>query len=302
MTIPKKMYVGDTVELQYTFRSAVDFFADAADDVKTQDIDLETSGFKTDTDEYTITKLSLARNGLQYTLNMTFVPWQTGELVFPAFDMAAAVYGSSSSPFIINLQAVEVSSILQNAGEASLHASAGPLLLPGTMYALYGIAIAAVVILILLIRLIAKWQAVSAAYRMRKLRRAYVRNAKELFRELRRLEKEGVRIDDGTFCAELQQLVRKYMDFRFGYHFTTVATPAILDTFDKVMANTMSERQQTAALSMSAVLRRTDYVRFARGSADSLREPSDQYAAQFADDERNSLLRIVRDAVERFES
>ena len=75
-----------------------------------------------------------------------------------------------------------------------------------------------------------------------------------------------------------------------------------MDTFDKIMAGTMSEKSQSGAMSLAAVLRRTDYVRYARGSIDSKKEPAEQFAADLKTDERASLIRIVRDAVERFES
>ena len=301
VVMPKTIYVGDRAELRYTFRSAVDFFADMNDSVLSREIALKSLPFETDTDDYTILDASLERNGLLYTFRLFFIPWNTGSIDFPMFDISAAVYGGAAAPFIIDVQSVEVSSILQDQDEAQLRESMGPLLLPGTMYALYFAALLSVILLIVIFRLVVKRESVRDAYKTWKLLRLYAKNAKELYRSLKRLERAGKKIDDAEFCTELQQLIRRYLDFRFGYRFSAVSSPAIMDTFEKIMAGAMSEKTQSGAMSLAAVLRRTDYVRYARGSIDSKKEPAEEFAADLKADERSSLIRIVRDAVERFE-
>ena len=301
VVMPKTIYVGDRAELSYTFRSAVDFFADMNDSILSRKIPLKSLPFETDTDDYTILDASLERNGLLYTFRLFFIPWNTGSIDFPMFDISAAVYGGAAAPFIIDVQSVEVSSILQDQDEAQLRASMGPLLLPGTMYALYFAALLSVILLIVIFRLVVKRESVRDAYKTWKLLRLYAKNAKELYRSLKRLERAGKKIDDAEFCTELQQLIRRYLDFRFGYRFSAVSSPASMDTFEKFMADAMSEKTQSGAMSLAAVLRRTDYVRYARGSIDSKKEPAEEFAADLKADERSSLIRIVRDAVERFE-
>ena len=301
VVMPKTIYVGDRAELSYTFRSAVDFFADMNDSILSRKIPLKSLPFETDTDDYTILDASLERNGLLYTFRLFFIPWNTGSIDFPMFDISAAVYGGGSPPFIVDVQSVEVSSVLQDQDDTELRASMGPFLLPGTMYALYAAALLSIILFIALIRLIVTWQSVCEAYATRKLLRSYAKNAKELYRRLRRLERAGAKTDDAEFCTELQQLIRRYLDFRFGYRFSAVSSSAIMDTFEKIMAGAMSEKTQSGAMSLAAVLRRTDYVRYARGSIDSKKEPAEEFAADLKADERSSLIRIVRDAVERFE-
>ena len=301
VVMPKTIYVGDRAELRYTFRSAVDFFADMNDNALSRQIALKSLPFQTDTDDYTILDASLERNGLLYTFRLFFIPWNTGSVDFPMFDISSAVYGGAAAPFIIDVRSVEVSSVLQGQDDAQLRESMGPLLLPGTMYVLYFAALLSVILLIVIFRLIVKRESVRDAYKTWKLLCLYARNAKELYRSLRRLERAGKKIDDAKFCTELQQLIRRYLDFRFGYRFSAVSSPAIMDTFEKIMAGAMSEKSQSGAMSLAAVLRRTDYVRYARGSIDSKREPAEQFAADLKADERSSLIRIVHDAVERFE-
>ena len=300
-TLPKKIFIGDTVELQYTFRSAVDFFSDSDDSAAFREISVKSLGFKYETDDYTVTKASLGRNGLSYTFSMTFIPWRIGNIDFPPFDLARAVYGTTSPDFSIDIQPVAVSSILQNADDTSLRPPAGPLLLPGTVYALYAAAVIIIIILAVLIRLIVKWPVICKARREKKLLRSYARNAKDLFRQLRRLEKNGPRITDGEFCAELQRLIRRYLDFRYGYHFSTVLTSQFMAAFDDVTAGTLSDKKQHAAETLTAVMSRTDYIRYAHDSIDSKRLPAGQYEAKLGGTEREQLLAMTRGAADSFE-
>lgn len=301
ITLPKKINIGDTAELRYTFRSPVDFFSGMGDDVSVRDIDVKSLQFPQETEDYTITKAVLERSGLLYTFALTFIPWKTGDVDFPPFDLAHAVYGNASAVFLIDLQSVAVSSVLHDPEDVSLRPPAGPLLLPGTIYFLYAAAVLVLVLLILIIRLAVRWPAMRDSRKTQKLMRSYVRNAKELFRQLHRLEKAGDRIDDQAFCAEFQQSVRRYLDFRFGYHFTTVLTSQLMAAFNTVTAGTMTDKKLNAAEALTAVMYRMDYIRYAHDSIDSQREPASQFAAHFGEDERSGLINMVRDAVDSFE-
>ena len=298
--LPKKIYVGDTVEVRYSFHSSADFFEDEDESRNSRKLDLKKLRIVTDCDDYTVTDVSLERNGLMYTLVFSFIPWATGTVDFPPFDLASSVFGVSSASFMIDLQPVTVSSLIQN-DDTQLRPPAAPLLVPGTIYALYCIAVAAVIALILLIRLALKWQTIRDSHRQKKLRRAYAKNARELFRRLRRLERNGSKLDDASFCAELQQAVRRYLETRFGYRFTSVSTSQLMNAFDSVSAGLMSLKKQSAAESFAGILHRTDYIRYARGSIDSSREPADMYQAKLGDGERRSLISIVKENVEAFE-
>jgi hypothetical protein len=299
--LPKKIYVGDTVEVSYSFHSSADFFEDEDASRNSRKLDLKKLRIVTDCDDYTVTDVSLERNGLMYTLVFSFIPWTTGTVDFPPFDLASSVFGSSSASFMIDLQPVTVASLIQNDDDAQLRPPAAPLLVPGTIYALYCIAVAAVIALILLIRLAVRWRSIRDSHRQKKLRRAYAKNARELFRRLHRLERAGSKLDDASFCAELQQAVRRYLETRFGYRFTSVSTSQLMDAFDSVSAGLMSLKKQNAAESFAGILHRTDYIRYARGSIDSSREPADMYQAKLGDGERRSLLSIVKENVEAFE-
>jgi hypothetical protein len=300
-TLPKKIYVGDTVELRYTFRSAADFFADKDKSAVSRDIPVKALQFEIETDDYTVEKASLERSGLQYTFCLTFVPWRTGAVDFPPVDIARAVYGKTVPSFSIVLQSVTVSSILRSPDDTSLRLPAGPLLLPGTVYVLYAAAVALVIIIIIIIRMIVMWPAIRSARKEKRLLRSYARNAKDLLKGLRRLEKSGMQTDGRSFCTELQQLIRRYLDFRYGYHFSSVLTPQFMAAFNAVTAGTLSEKKQHAAELLTSVMSRSDYIRYAHGSLDAERQPADQYDTTLGSEERGRLLSMVREAVRDFE-
>lgn len=301
ITLPKKIFIGDTVELQYTFRSAVDFFSDTADSVTTREINIKSLGIKDETDDYTVTKALLERRGLSYTFSMTFIPWRTGDIDFPPVNLAGAVYGASSPAFSIDVKPVSVSSILRESGDTSLRPPAGPQLLPGTVYALYAAIIIIIIFIAVLVRLIVKWPVICKVRKEKKILRSYARNAKELFRRLKHLEKAGRTITDRQFCAELQRLLRRYLDFRYGYHFSTVLTSQFMAAFENVTAGMLSDKKRRAAEEITAVMFRTDYIRYAHDSIDSMRQPADQYEARLGGTERVQLLAVIRSAVDSIE-
>ncbi|MFA6855947.1 MAG: hypothetical protein WCR31_01950 [Treponema sp.] len=301
VNLPKRIFIGDTAEVRYTFRSSVNFFSDMNNSETLREIDSKSLGFNCETDDYTVTKASLGRSGSLYTFSLTFIPWHTGDINFPPFDLARAIYGTTSFTFSIDIQPVPVSSILQKADDRTLRPPAGPLLLPGTVYALYAAAVIILFLLVVLIRVIVKWPVICNAREEKKILRSYARNAKELLRRIRLLGKAGTQISDIQFCSDLQRLIRRYLDFRYGYHFSTVITSQFMTVFNNVTAGTLSDKKQKAAEELVSVLSRTDYIRYAHDSIDSNRLPAEQYSTKLSEEEREQLLERIRDAVDSFE-
>ena len=136
LVFPKRLYVGDTAELRYTFRSAIDFFNG---DTDSDELVLPVAAFpfQIDNSEFSIEKASLQRNGDFYTVILTFIPWRTGIVDIPPFDLLSVLYGSAAVPVEINPQPFEVASVLPDGDDTQLRSSVTPLLIPGTMYVVY---------------------------------------------------------------------------------------------------------------------------------------------------------------------
>jgi|WetSurMetagenome_2_1015567.scaffolds.fasta_scaffold17343_3 hypothetical protein len=289
--IPKKIYIGDTVELHYTFRASIDFFSDKNKSVSERDLNFNQFSFKTDSEKYTLKSAVLQRNGLTYTLVFIFQPWSTGVINFPAFDLSAAVYGSNSlAPYQIDLAPFTVYSVLIKGDENKIREPAAPLLVPGTMYAVYGSAAAIIVMLILIVRVLMHRADISNLWKSFLLRCNYARNAKGTLKKLNKLKKSEP--DGILFCEQLELIMRSYLECRFGYPFFTVVTSHLMQSFDTITGGTMAEIKLNAAEELVSLFYRADHVRFASGSPGYV---------PLAEDERSSLICTVCRVVSCFE-
>ena len=120
-------------------------------------------------------------NGLY--LQITFIPWEIGDIAFPAFPLLRLKRA---------LPSVYVSSLLETGQQVSLQPPKPPLLLPGTDYLLYGAAVTGVGILLLIgtgiwlvLRNLRKRTPRTAWKRLRILKK----RLKQLHKEARRLWK-----------------------------------------------------------------------------------------------------------------
>ncbi len=302
MVFPKRIYVGDVAELRYNFQSNVDFFPNE-EHLTEKTLYLSQLPFAFDNDDFTLSKAVIQKNGVQYTVVFTFEAWNVGQIDFPAFDLLSAVFGNSSTvPFMIDPAPVEVVSILPKGEDTTLRGIAGPLLVPGTIYAVYGAIVFFIGILIFVIYTVVKWQDISAKMEAKKILRLYAKNARGALRQFRKLEKNSAKINDASFCMALQKIFRFYLTTRFGRHFDTLSTDQIMPAFDEIYSGTMSDFLQETVASVVAIFHRSDYIRFAQGSLDSKRLPADKYATVLQQDERSTLIASSRNIIKAFET
>ncbi|MBP5748227.1 MAG: hypothetical protein J6W63_07705, partial [Treponema sp.] len=142
--IPKEVYVGDTAELRFSFNAPVDLFAGVpAEKIKNGELLLSTENPSFKMQNYDVKQISLRLIGRTYTLSLVFVPWVTGTINFPSFDLNALIHSETKvsipeeladKPFVIELQSVEVLSLVQKYNAITLRPPLPPSLLPGTNY------------------------------------------------------------------------------------------------------------------------------------------------------------------------
>ncbi|MBQ5570803.1 MAG: hypothetical protein IIT45_10235, partial [Treponema sp.] len=119
--IPKEVYVGDTAELRFSFNAPVDLFAGVpAEKINDGELLLSTENPAFKMQNYDVKQISLRLIGRTYTLSLVFVPWVTGSIKFPPFDLNALIHSETKvsipeeladKPFVIELQNVEVLSL-----------------------------------------------------------------------------------------------------------------------------------------------------------------------------------------------
>ena len=303
--IPRTSYTGDRCELKYVFHSDADLFNanTTGENVSRLELDCSFSAFKALENQCMVYASSLERTGFEYTLTVNFIPWYSGVIDFPPFNLAALVrqsqkLGEGGAVFNVDLQPVTINSLTQKTGVTSLRPSKGPFTLPGTtfiliMLAFVFFALAALVIFIcikiplfLVYLLSTKEQR-----RLKKLTAQTVRSLKKLLRSKK---------DDEFFCQKLSVIVRDYLCRRFTEDFKILTTGRYYHKFEEIACGSLSELQNSAVMDIIEVLQRCDYIRFAKGSIDSRRQPASLYETVLGEGERNLLINRCFNAVDVF--
>ena len=272
--MPKTVYLGDTAELRYIFRSERDLFALADGAAKANDsisLDAETVAASLSPDGSIYVKnASLERLASEYTLTVTLVPWRAGTLSFAPIDVERLVRSeqhrqdeSVSEPVV--LAPVTIHSRASELHETELRPPAAPLVLPGTTAVLLVLAACAVLVLSALVVLVCKLPALSSLLAAVNATRFARRQAAAAIRKLRRIQRLSVRgsLEMRAFCSEVQHIMRGFLEKRFSRPFDALATPSLYATFVDIAGGQLNEEQEKAVQALVCLFARTDYLRFA---------------------------------------
>lgn len=268
--VPKKVYIGDAAELRCTFNSP-DATLKALTEKGVAHLSFpepanteENSTFS----DYVIKNVTLSPAGVDfYQLSITFVPWKTGDIVFPPLTIEGSELVLIFNPFNI------VSLITADDKTATaLRDTTAPLLLPGTAYKLYGALAAVVLLLILTIRIIIKRKTLLFYINERRLVRKYKKNKKMTIKQLKQISLKAEAKnsensfaqteEDGIFAEQIQKTLRNYLEVRFDYPFTKTVSSEIMAGFYKATNGLLSEAKEEAFGEIASSFIRTDYIRY----------------------------------------
>ena len=257
--MPKKVYIGDTAELRCTFNSPNQTLKNLTVQGTTK-LPLVS---QSNTEDYVIKDVSLSPAGVDfYQLTITFVPWKTGEVLFPPMEI-------EGTDIILEFQPLQIVSLItaENASTTSLHDTAAPLLLPGTAYKLYGSLAAIILILIILIRLFVKRKSLIFYINNKRLLKKYKKNKKQTKRALYKIADSADEADFNakTAAEKLQKVLRNYLEVRFDYPFTRTVTSDIMAGWQAVTNGLSSDKKEEAFGEIAACFIRTDYIRYSKG-------------------------------------
>jgi len=175
--LPKKVFIGDIAELRCTFNSPE---AELKELISQGPVKISSHIY---TSDFEIKDIQLYPAGVDfYQLSITFVPWKTGDLLFPPLKIEEA-------DVTILFQPVNIVSLLSTdeKNPTALQETRAPLLLPGTSYKLYGILAAVLIIMIITIQLIVKRKSLFFYIQTKKLLKKYRKNKKAVIKVLRQL-------------------------------------------------------------------------------------------------------------------
>lgn len=258
--IPKKVYIGDTAELRCTFNSP-DPFLKQLTSSGTAELPLVSQSAESQ-EEYVIKNISLSPSGIDfYQLTITFIPWKTGDLLFPSMEI-------EGSDIVLEFQPIQIVSLIanENTNTSTIRDTAAPLLLPGTTYKLYGTLSGFVIFLIICIRIILKRKNILFYINQKRLLKKYKKNKKQTIRNLYKIadEAEAAKIDDQTAAENLQKSLRTYLEIRFDYPFTHSVASEIMQGWQTATGGLLSDTKTEAFGNIAASFIRTDFIRYSK--------------------------------------
>ncbi len=294
--IPRQVFLGDTAQLQYSFTTPEDIFSEFSEtssDTQSIKLDFSSSEFDSLKEKCTIIDASLVRSGITYIITVSFIPWKTGTIEFPQFNLftiAGNKTSVSSHSFIISFQSITIESLAEKTDSTALCSPSAPVTLPETNYILW-LLIASIVFFILLCAfLIAKSPKIAS--RIKKIKQSLIFLNNRIFTKLRLfILSKNKKISDTDFCISWQKIIRSYLTLRLAKNFYCIPSSGISkaiyssfykDTEEFIPINFIS--------SLSLLFKRTDYIKFAAGSIDSRLQPESKYKTSLSKNERSDII------------
>lgn len=275
---PKAIYIGDRAELKCQFKT----------ENQIQQTSLSATAFVSELNysEYEIKDIKIQNIGPDtYNLIITFVPWHTGVIQLPDFELA--------DTGTIHFEGVKVLSLVEQEKVTELKNFSSPLLLPGTTYKIYAVIAVFIILVVVLIRLIVKRHSVAFWLKNLKLKRRYAKNKKNTIRQLKALaaQPDDNTDSDSKTATLIQAIMRAYLELRLNYPFTKTLTSELSLAFDKATFSLADENRLNAFENIISVFVRTDFIRF-----------SSSQTAAFAPSEKQELINTLLEAINTIET
>lgn len=301
--VPRDVFIGDSGQIQYSFRCPVDFFAfSESSSNEVLEINLKAEDFLEDPLSCLVKKTTLSRTGINYNLCITFIPWKTGIIKFRKFNLEEICRkekGKVSADFNIELSPVVILSLAEKLGATTLRPAKAPEVLPYTNYYVWFFIVLAVILFSLFCTAIIKLPEILRKWKEIKTKISFYKNAVKTKRHLNILLRK--KIPDADFSEQWQIILREYLEYRFKSPFASVTGKNIEYKIYKITGGMMSEKQEKAVEELTAHFVRTNYIRFASGSIDSKMLPAEEHQAGFVNGEKKSLILSTHKIIDAFE-
>ncbi len=231
--------------------------------------------FKSHENDFAVKEIFLEKTNSDYTLSLKVVPWKTGYLIIPPFDLLSLLHEAKNSQtkkksrnFMITLKPIPINSLAEKNAVSDFRPQAAPKTLPGTLIFLavrigiYIFLIFAAIFAILKIPATAKIIGNFAyLFSLRK-------NSRKTAKKLKNLLSSSEKIKhDKDFAQNLQNILRDFLKKRFSRNFSSVSTNAIYQEFENLLGGELSEFQDAAVENLIEVFFRTDFIRYSPNAA-----------------------------------
>lgn len=268
--MPKDVYVGDEAEIRFEFSFAEKLFEGDFPSLNARDLpDMPADSHSASenlkriffTDDYTIQSIKLKGSAPSYVLSIVFIPWKTGEIDFSPFDLSA-VLDLSVRPFSADIPPVSVQSVTEKTGEKQLRPVKGPIIIPGTTYAVAAFCAALLLFFAIAAALLIRFALIRGFFRAFFERMFSSQSFRAVCRDLLFLEKRGQSLPADVFCTRLSRLIRGYLENRFAYPFTAKTSAELVPAFSEFFAHSASDLSYAHMQDLYEVCARCDYIRF----------------------------------------
>ena len=309
--VPETFFVGDTVELLYSFDSPIDFFSGIDPTlIKENKLVLTTKflPFFSPEEKFDVRSVSLSHSGTTYTLSLSLVAWTVGVIDISPFDLNQLISISckksieeevSAPSYIISLKPFAVASVSERMGSLSVRPPVAPLLLPGTNYVVWSLIALLVFFFFAIIFVLTRFPRIVEALLNFSESMELLKNSRSAGRKLKKLLKK--KCGDADFANEWQVIVKHYLSARFSISFASVTSSRLYDVISNLTGDLISDEQENAVMTLVSLFTRTDYIRFAANSIDSKLEPAEDHLAAFSSGERKSLIYWTLDSIRGLE-
>ncbi len=302
VVVPKEIYVGDTAEVRLTFHTPVDYFALlSSSQLRGNSVLLDTTldAFTQKEQVCTVESAVLERSDFSYTIVLTVIPWEPGVIDFAPFDLNAACHLEQEQINYVDFLPVAVSSLSEKMNVTVLRNAASPQILPGTNYILWAFIVSGIVIVILIVLLLVHLHDFLEGVDGFKSRLGFIRNAFTTKRKIKKLS--GKKMPDSVCAEQWQHIMRSYLQYRFASQFLSVPSNRIYSVIEKTAGGSLTQEQDQAVTALSELFVRTDFIRYAPGSADAAELPIEQHSAIFLPDEKKQIVMQTLSLIDFFE-
>jgi len=298
IVLPKNICTGERVEIRYIFKSAEDLFFTENDKNTQFVIHLkENSDFLSRYEEdFSVTGGFLQKNGGEYILTLTIVPWKTGFLEFPRFNIKTFVQNCEpvaskmeTTGFTIALSPIEVNSLVTKTGIRDFLPEKAPLVLPGTTGLLVLLGIITFILLSALIYAFLHIQRLSSFISNLLYLYSLKKNSRKTLKKILSLQKDSDKIsDDKDFSEVLQHILRDFLNVRFGHDFSSATTSSLYGIFSDLCGTDFSSHQSETIDNLISIFMRLDFIRFSEN-------------ASFMQEERRKIINSSLTLIEDFD-
>ena len=295
---PKRVYIGDTAQLQCSFNSDSELLKNLKTN-ETKELSFEGFTKSLNSKEFEIKKIEISSvNTNFYNLTLTFIPWKTGNIIFPEYNLSKGFnlnenISKNSNELIISFNEVNIASIIQQNSITSPKSELSPFLLPGTNYKIYLSIIIFLVLIFALIQILCKHKKISTFFKNQKLLRKYKKNKKITQKQLKKLKDSEK--SDKEICENIQKLLRKYLSVRFEFSFENCGSSEIMDAFYRATNNLYSEKKESSMEKIVSIFIRTDFIRYSNNSYEKIK-------SNFLENEKFETIDKIIEEIENLES